>query len=72
MILNMSNEQFDDAVQKVCDLIFKLTIAGRGIVQFRDIKTYEALSEVVYRITKNSVEAMMKELEREIEKGNNA
>lgn len=59
--LNMSDEEFEDAVKQVCNLIYDLTLKGKGIITIKDIATYDALGQCVAKTISKSADAIQEE-----------
>lgn len=64
--LNMSDEEFEDAVKQVCDLIYTLTLKGRKTITIIDVATYDALGQCVATLVTKTADAIQKEIEQNI------
>lgn len=62
--LNMSDEEFEDAVKQVCELIFNLTLKDRGLITIKDIATYDALGQCVAKTITKTADAIQEVLEK--------
>lgn len=59
--ISMSKEEFEDAVKLVCNLIYDLTLKGKGIITIKDIATYDALGQCVAKTISKSADAIQEE-----------
>ena len=64
--LNMSDEEFEDAVKQVCELIFNLTLKDRGLITIKDIATYDALGQCVATTITKTADAIQEVLAKNI------
>lgn len=64
--LNMSNEEFENAVAQVCELIYELTLKGRKIITITDVATYDALGQCVATLVTKTADAIQEEIEQSI------
>ena len=60
--ISMSKEEFEDAVKQVCNLIYDLTLKGKGIITIKDIATYDALGQCVAKTISKTADAIQEEL----------
>lgn len=70
--LSMSDEEFENAVKQVCELIYDLTLKGKGFITIKDIATYDALGQCVAKTITKTADAieddMIKNMDNVIEK----
>ena len=64
--LNMSDEEFEDAVKQVCELIFNLTLKDRGLITIKDIATYDALGQCVATTITKTADAIQEKKKKNI------
>lgn len=64
--LNMSDEEFEDAVKQVCELIFNLTLKDRGLITIKDIATYDALGQCAAKTITKTADAIQEVLAKNI------
>lgn len=60
--ISMSKEEFEDAVKQVYDLIYDLTLKGKGIITIKDIATYDSLGQCVAKTISKTADAIQEEL----------
>ena len=59
--LSMSDEEFENAVKRVCELIYNLTLKDRGLITIKDIATYDALGQCVATTVTKTADAIQEE-----------
>lgn len=64
--LNMSDEEFEDAVKQVSQLIFDLTLKGRKTITITDVATYDALGQCVATLVTKTADAIQEEITNNI------
>ena len=60
--LNMSDEEFENAVKQVCELIYNLTLKGKNNITIIDVATYDALGKCASEMITKSADAIQKEI----------